>query len=768
MLNRLRGVMISILTLAVSSLLPVAACIAQSDQNEIDRILEICTPAGGEQIPSLHWVERSDWINVKVDVQPAAKGDGRTDDTEAIQVALDLIGERPGDPKVVYFPPGSYRISNTLRIVGRNGGMLIGHGRESVLQWSGAADGRMFWSNGAARQVFLGLVWDGAGKAGVGIDHDSKTLYETRVIHKHMEFRNFRQAGIRVGHDQKLASAEMMFHNMLFQNNRNGVLVLSWNDYNNIFDGVHFIDNGTGIRAEKGNVVVRNARFERSREADLLLSTHSHSVRRVVSRESHKFIETTAGPALMGAVTVQECLVMGWHNPDGAIISSLRGPLTVFDCEFSQPPNENPPIRLAHPRSTIQTAILSNNTSLKTRTIIAPGVTGKVEEIEGNHLETPTISPQVKFLRSAVEIPNQVLDVKQDCGARGNGSSNDTAAIQSCIARASREANGILVYFPSGRYLVSSTINVDGANYWIGGSGFHSQIVWGGPPRGEVLRIANAHKVGIEYLAVGGPEGVTRIHHTGNATSAVRYDTVYGWTEKESVPNAFRFDALGAGSIVVASHIDGTQVFGQMTASKVLIGTSISTQMTVEGTHSFGSSLGVLSRVSCCADYPLIVRDNQSIILSDWYNEQSLHLAKISGVPNAPFGRVTIDSKKAESESPIVLEMSQYRGRVTLSGGFLGKINDRASRRFHFADSPESKLTIFGSMFRYAVPEFKGIRTDQHNLQGNIVESSADPSATVPDRQSQNSHLEIKQALDDFRELGRLDLLVNYCVSKSR
>ena len=33
--------------------------------------------------------------------------------------------------------------------------MVLGHGRDSILTWSGAVDERMFWSNGAARQVFL-------------------------------------------------------------------------------------------------------------------------------------------------------------------------------------------------------------------------------------------------------------------------------------------------------------------------------------------------------------------------------------------------------------------------------------------------------------------------------------------------------------------------------------------------------------------------------------------------------------------------------------
>lgn len=40
------------------------------------------------EIPTLTWTERSDWINVK---SHGAKGDGKTDDTAAIQGSLELL-----------------------------------------------------------------------------------------------------------------------------------------------------------------------------------------------------------------------------------------------------------------------------------------------------------------------------------------------------------------------------------------------------------------------------------------------------------------------------------------------------------------------------------------------------------------------------------------------------------------------------------------------------------------------------------------------------
>ncbi len=79
-------------------------------------------------LPELNWTPRSDWINVRT---AGAKGDGTTDDTEAIQQVLNRLSDkRPrGQARqhVVYFPSGRYRITRTLTITESTGGWLVGH-----------------------------------------------------------------------------------------------------------------------------------------------------------------------------------------------------------------------------------------------------------------------------------------------------------------------------------------------------------------------------------------------------------------------------------------------------------------------------------------------------------------------------------------------------------------------------------------------------------------------------------------------------------------
>ncbi len=58
--------------------------------------------ADDPQIPSLHWTARSDWLNVK---DMGAVGDGKADDTAAIQQALATM--RPGS--TLYLPADELR-----------------------------------------------------------------------------------------------------------------------------------------------------------------------------------------------------------------------------------------------------------------------------------------------------------------------------------------------------------------------------------------------------------------------------------------------------------------------------------------------------------------------------------------------------------------------------------------------------------------------------------------------------------------------------------
>ena len=159
------------------------------------------TLAAPPQIPSLPWQQRSDWINVKTDVEPRAVGDGQADDTAAIQKAFS--GVRDG--AVLYFPPGTYRLTQPISVKNPSGarwigGLVIGHGRDSKFVWDGAAGGRMFVLDGVAYSRFIGLELDGRGQAAVGFHYAAVAGFQTEVTHRHLAFRGFTDAAVLEKH----------------------------------------------------------------------------------------------------------------------------------------------------------------------------------------------------------------------------------------------------------------------------------------------------------------------------------------------------------------------------------------------------------------------------------------------------------------------------------------------------------------------------------------------------------------------------------------
>ena len=113
----------------------------------------------------------------------------------------------------------------------------------------------MFWSNGIAYSRYVGLSWDGRGKAAVGFDHAAQQRFETEVRHEHEAFRNFTGFGIRVGHQQKVASAEILYRNCLFENCGTALAFLTFNDYDNTIDGCEFRDCGIGRARQQGQLL---------------------------------------------------------------------------------------------------------------------------------------------------------------------------------------------------------------------------------------------------------------------------------------------------------------------------------------------------------------------------------------------------------------------------------------------------------------------------------------------------------------------------------
>jgi hypothetical protein len=68
----------------------------------------------------------------------------------------------------------------------------------------------------------------------------------------------------------------------------------------------------------------------------------------------------------------------------------------------------------------------------------------------------------------ALATPTQDLNVKSDCSAAGDGSTDDTTHIQSCITTAASSGQGI--YFPPGTYKVTAALTISSGNMLLYGT----------------------------------------------------------------------------------------------------------------------------------------------------------------------------------------------------------------------------------------------------------------------------------------------------------
>jgi len=625
------------------------------------------------QLPELSWTPRSDWIDVKA---VGAKGDGVADDTDAIQRVFDRLSDkRPkGVPQdhVVYFPPGKYRITHTLEIRESTGAWLVGHGRETTLVWGGEPGGRMYCSNGCRYVCYQGLTWDGQGKANVLVGHQSQSYYETWVRYLHCAFVNSRDYGLVVGlGDHKSPSAEFWFRNCLFANCGKGASLLAPNDYDNIFDACDFDQCGVGIHAIRGNWHIRGCRFRGSSVSDVKQDDISHgaSLRLCTSTGSNRFLETcrNANPMPM---QIQGCRIDRWTAADGAVVLGHPGPLTMFDCIFTSPPSDGPAVVMGGPNDVPQSFVESANAVPQGMTLLKPGLKTTHTAIPPGQRAPVAPRPGQRFLAEHARLPGKVFDAKTDFGAKGDGKADDTRSVQQCIDAARACGHDAIAYLPGGDYLLSQTLRISGADYFVGGIGVATRLHWSGAADGVAIQVDTPQRIVLENF-VFGPRNdkYTRIRHTASGPSSILYDQIEVNHWNEFPPDGLLCDDLPATAEVRFGLFNGrlklhdcgqADVFGLLHYGPAIL----------DGAQRPKSGFtGLMFHNGALPDYALTVSDNQDIVVGDYYMEQSTHYLLCEGGNRSGTGHVTLGASKISSKDVETVTVRDYEGRIWIGGG---------------------------------------------------------------------------------------------------
>jgi hypothetical protein len=138
-----------------------------SNPPKLSSYLGVPVPPHDELPPSLERPTMTATLPGMINVKAApygARGDGLTDDTAAIQRALDANCDT-STPKLIHFPAGTYRISNTLYLNHRSGGACRGvYPYGGWLAGAGSGQTRLEMAPGVKKGVF---ATDGLGYATV-------------------------------------------------------------------------------------------------------------------------------------------------------------------------------------------------------------------------------------------------------------------------------------------------------------------------------------------------------------------------------------------------------------------------------------------------------------------------------------------------------------------------------------------------------------------------------------------------------------------------
>ncbi|MDQ8204601.1 glycosyl hydrolase family 28-related protein [Pelagicoccus sp. SDUM812003] len=386
-------------------------------------------------------------------------GDGHADDTEALQMAINAVQER-SEYGILLVPPGRYRITDTVYVW--KGIRLIGYGEERPEIYLGK--NTPGFQGGSSR--YLIHFASNRPREGQAIrDANPGTFYSALSnLNIVIDDGNPAAVGVRSHFAQHSFLAHIDFHT---GSGKAGVEKVG-----NIIENCRFLGGDYGILTTKPSpswpFVMVDSQFKGQRKASIRTEEAGLTLLRI------QFSDTPT------AILV---------NPDRAeelflkdsTFTDISGPALVISDEFNARPQfnlenvvaKNTPVlatfrksgesvrseeeiyRISSFTHGLQIADLASEPVLKT--------TFEIEALEempaAVSSDIPPLPPQSSW-----------ANVK-DFGAEGDGETDDTVAIRSAI-EASRA-----VYFPTGRYRVTDTIDLLEKSVLVGLSPITTQIL---------------------------------------------------------------------------------------------------------------------------------------------------------------------------------------------------------------------------------------------------------------------------------------------------
>jgi len=296
------------------------------------------------------------WANVKHGF--GAKGNGKSDDTKALQNAIDYLSVPPkgfgmgsGAYTVVYLPAGTYCISSTLRLQGKIGVSIIGEDpARTIIKWIGKDSSTALWADGSAYFRISRLTWDAGGKLsmeGIGLHWKNKwnNYLSQSFAALNIEISdNWFIGGFRTGisggttpatgtgaNDSEVTIRRCIFHNCTFS----GIGITGYNALDYWIWDCRFLQCANGVSCAFGNYHIYRSFFSGSTVSDVH-NKHGYynSIRGCYSVNANDFSSDEGASSNPFKRVFQDNTVIAPHNVP--IRHNHLGKITLFGNVFTR------------------------------------------------------------------------------------------------------------------------------------------------------------------------------------------------------------------------------------------------------------------------------------------------------------------------------------------------------------------------------------------------------------------------------------------------
>lgn len=445
------------------------------------------------------------WANVKT--QYGAKGDGVTDDTAALQRAINDLGQ-PGKAFVLFLPAGTYRITKTLTVKGGGyyqGMEIIGQEPSSTtILWNGPTGGAMLITNGGVNTRFSRITWNGNKTAGYGVAHwwnqtTNPTYFGASYEHSDEVFEDMGigiMAG-RMGTGYNMLDSEGQVRRVKFiRETQAGLSTGSWNALDWWIWDSQFIDCARGVTnrfsvddsgpAEgAGGFYVYRSLFMRSTVADVnIKNTGWFSMHNNVSVNSRRFFQAEDVGPNSGRVIIQGNRIVNTTDPV-SIYNANLGPVILVDNQIrSLPGAVGPVVEMDGSVASYVRDLLSiGNSFTVTTPIFGKGSSNRLVSIADTTVNPSSIATSPPLMPTTpVWALQQVYDVV---------AGSTTAQIQAVINKAAASGNANpIVHFLPGTYLLTQTLVVPAkVHIQLVGDGWGAHLQWNSTTSDPMLKL---------------------------------------------------------------------------------------------------------------------------------------------------------------------------------------------------------------------------------------------------------------------------------------